>query len=175
MSGLKSLAIDYSFRLSLPYPEVSFTNFDPKTIAMLSEDYAGKISELSSAAQYTYQEAYTSKIKEISDALKGISCAEMHHLTLLRDAIYTLGGSPRYQVPTVSGEKYFTAEYIDYENLIPNLLLLDIDCEQAAIAQYSRHAASTSNDSVRRLLNRIIADERLHIAILNNLYQKYFS
>ena len=141
-----------------PYPEVK-GNHDPATVAMLKNDYAGLVSELTAITQYIFQNN-SSDDETFANAMLQIAISEMQHLDLLGDAIHTLGGTTEF---TDGNHRFWTAANVNYANDRAGMLRANIQAEQAAIANYERHAAATSNESVRRLLLRIADDERLHL------------
>ena len=49
------------------------------------------------------------------------------------------------------------------------MILANINVEYAAIYNYRWHIQMTSNDSVKRLLERIILDEELHIRLFSEM------
>ena len=146
------------FMDSEPYPEVAGGN-DPATVALLKEDYAGAVSELTAILLYVFQNITAINDKAYSNAVLQISKVEMKHLDLLGDAIQTLGGSPDFH----DGRQFWQAGYVNYATSVEEMLRTDIISETQAIGNYRKHAAQTRNASVRNLLLRIIEDETLHL------------
>lgn len=158
------------YRVNLPYPEVESGPDNKRTVLLLMEDYAGMISELSATCQYVYQHIVLEEsAREVAEALKHISIAEMKHLELLGEAILALGGNPLY----ASRGRFWNARNVSYVTRVRDVLTENISGEKSAIRQYRRHIEQTGNQSVRRLLERIILDEELHIRIFNELLEKY--
>jgi len=153
-----------------PYPEVKKSHDDQDnraTVAMLKEDYAGAVSELTAITQYIFQNT-TAEDPAFANAMLQIAIAEMTHLDMLGDAIETLGGDPRYD----DGRYYWNASYVDYARPRPDMLRANIKAETAAIQNYQTHAAATKNPTVRDFLLRIIRDEQLHLAFFNEQLAK---
>jgi len=149
-----------------PYPEVVPGPDDARTAMLLAEDYAGMVSEMSAITQYVYADITISpRDEKVAKAFEQVSLAEMRHLELIGDAILTLGGDPRY----ASQGRYWSARYVDYASRPREALRRAIRAENEAIAQYRRHIALTRNNSVKRLLERIIMDEESHIALFTKL------
>jgi bacterioferritin len=146
-----------------PYPEVKGAH-NPRTIAMLKEDYAGAESELSAITQYIFQNTTTDD-EAFANAMLQIAIVEMTHLDMLGDAIHALGGTTEFK----SDGKFWTAENVNYSSTKEGMLRANIEGEQIAIENYRRHAAQTDNHSVRDLLLRIVRDEELHLAFFERL------
>lgn len=158
------------YTMDLPYPEVESGPDNRRTVLLLMQDYAGVISEMSAVTQYVYGHiVLNKKAEDISKTLERISIAEMRHLELLGEAIVTLGGDPVY----ASRGRFWSAKYISYVSRPREVLTENIKGEQDAIRQYKRHIEMIRNQSVVRLLERIILDEELHIRVLNELLETY--
>ncbi len=153
------------YDLNLPYPEVS-GGPDPNTVVLLQEDYAGIISEMSAVNQYMFQYLLLSENNySFAEALKCIADNEAWHKQLLGRAIVRLGGTPILAATNT----YWCANYISYDQDPRRMILANINVEYAAIYNYRWHIQMTSNDSVKRLLERIILDEELHIRLFSEM------
>ncbi len=158
------------YRVNLPYPEVESGPDNRRTVLLLMEDYAGMVSELSAITQYVYQHiVLEDAAEEVSEVMRHISIIEMKHLELLGEAILKLGGNPMY----ASRGRFWNARNVSYVTRVREVLNENINGENSAIRQYRRHIEQTANQSVKRLLERIILDEELHIRIFNALLEKY--
>ncbi len=146
-----------------PYPTVE-KGSDPNTVRMLKEDYAGAVSEMTAVMQYIYQNILSSDNESFANAILQIGIVEMSHLDMLGDAILALGGNPTFGNGTV----FWQGKLVNYARTLPEMLRADIESETQAIANYERHAANTTNASVRALLRRIIKDEQLHLRFFRN-------
>ena len=143
---------------SEPYPTVD-KGSDPNTVRMLKEDYAGAVSEMTAVSQYIYQNIVSTDNESFANAILQIGIVEMSHLDMLGDAILALGGNPTFG----NGSVFWQGKLVNYTKTLPEMLRADIEAETQAIATYERHAANTTNASVRALLRRIIQDEQLHL------------
>ena len=143
---------------SEPYPTVG-KGSDPNTVRMLKEDYAGAVSEMTAVSQYVYQNILSTDNESFANAILQIGIVEMSHLDMLGDAILALGGNPTFG----NGSIFWQGKLVNYARTLPEMLRADIEAETQAIANYTRHAANTTNASVRALLLRIIKDEQLHL------------
>jgi bacterioferritin len=146
-----------------PYPTVE-KGSDPNTVRMLKEDYAGAVSEMTAVSQYIYQNILSADNESFANAILQIGIVEMSHMDMLGDAILALGGNPTFGNGTV----YWQGKLVNYAKTLPEMLRGDIEAETQAIANYERHAANTTNASVRALLRRIIKDEQLHLRFFRN-------
>ena len=155
------------FKLSLPYPEV-IGKINDKTMAMLMQAYGGRGSELTAIMQYTFQFLTLSNkptYKSIENGLMGISITEMEHSELLGKAIVTFGGKP-----LASGAySFWSGSYVNYTEDIKTFLNNNILAEQSAIKGYEEIISFTENESLKKLLSRIIMDEQLHISIFEDM------
>lgn len=124
--------------------------------AIESADY----SEISSILQYTQQEAL---FDEIGELMLGIALVEMKHFAGVRDAIVALGG----ELP-----KPYSNKNVKLGTNPVEALVLAASAEIATIEFYkSVEPNLTENtDSVaiaRLLLTKLIADESLHLKLIN--------
>jgi len=144
-----------------PYPEPAVQDQSPEYAALLLEDYAGQVSELTASAQYIYHHIVVPEGYEwIADLLEDTAIVEMKHLELLGETIRLLGADPRYYA---QDGVYWSARHVAYREGLRQQLEADVEAERAAIAQYERHYALIADPHVRRLLARIMADEQLHL------------
>jgi bacterioferritin len=119
-----------------------------RIIAMLQADMRG---EHQAIIQYLFH-AYTIGEGEIASELEAIAREEMRHLDWLADAITELGGDPTMEreAPDLALAP------------VPAQLRKDAELEQGGIDQYRAHMAAIEDDSIRRLLGRIVHDEMVH-------------
>ena len=152
------------FAYELPYPEIEVD----KNLAdsrLLMPSYGGNASEITSIMTYSFQH-FTCPIKEISEVTARISAVEMHHMKLLGEAIVDLGG-----YPIIGGRTYWNGSFVNYTLDTKRFLQQNILAEETAILNYERTILNLSQDSLKRMLERIILDEELHIKIFKELLQ----
>lgn len=131
-------------------------------------DYAGRAGETTAVMQYMYQRYITAGVDdEISESLSGIAMVEMTHHELLGKAIVACGGTP-YLGTT---REFWTGRCVNYTKDLKTLLADDILAEKTAIEGYRKTIVCLQNDSLKRLISRIIEDEQVHIKILENLLE----
>jgi len=119
-----------------------------KIIALLRKDMMG---EQQAIVQYL-NHAYNMPEGTVPAEIEAIAREEMYHLDWLADMIVELGGDPTMERDPVD----FGAAPAEQQ------LLKDVDLEQVAIDQYRAHIAMIDDETVRRLLARILQDELVH-------------
>ena len=67
----------------------------------------------------------------------------------------------------------WTANYVNYDTCINGMILEDIKAETKAIENYGKHLCLINDRHIRKLIERIILDEKLHLRIFKELYKKY--
>ncbi|MDD3224472.1 MAG: ferritin family protein [Clostridium sp.] len=153
------------FRVKLPYPKVCIDHKNKFYASLLLDDYASCTSEYTAIAQYIYAHAVTED-ECLQKVFLGIAIVEMSHLDMLADVIYCLGVNPKFY--NGCGE-FWKGSFVPYGCSTKQRLKLAIEGEYAAINQYQRHIQKIENCDIRRLLERIIMDEKLHASIFNKI------
>ena len=113
-----------------------------------------------SILQYTQQEAV---FDEIGELLLGIALVEMKHYAGVRDAIVALGG----KLP-----QPYSSKNVKIGTSLVEALTLAIESEIATIEFYKSIEIKFSQDTdsviiMKQLLKKLIADESLHLKLLN--------
>ncbi|MBC7260062.1 MAG: ferritin-like domain-containing protein [Chloroflexi bacterium] len=116
-------------------------------IAMLNEDMRG---EHMAIVQYLLH-AYAMGEGEIPAEIEAIARDEMRHFDWLADAIVELGGTPTLERAPVKRTDDHAAN-----------MRLDVTAEDDAIALYEQHIAAIDDPKLKRLLERIVSDEKAH-------------
>ncbi|MDD2627899.1 MAG: ferritin family protein [Clostridia bacterium] len=70
----------------------------------------------------------------------------------------------------MGNEQYWSAELVNYSVDLQKMLALDIIAEQKAIGQYINHQNHIDDINIKKLLDRIILDEKLHLKCFKTLY-----
>lgn len=167
MGGMP-MSKSFDCRLDVPYPEVAVEGRNISYAALLTNDLAGQVSEMTAVTQYVYQHMITMN-ERISETLMCISIVEMKHLEMIGEMIFDLGGNPEYAVRTGRGSYFWNARYVDYDQDPKRYLKINIAGEQAAIANYRKRIEQINDQYVRAVLERIILDEKYHIDIFGDL------
>jgi bacterioferritin len=133
---------------------------------LLHEDYAGMMGEMTAANQYLYQYfLLCEKHFAFAHAVECIALTERLHIELLGKAIVRLGGTPRFSTYNT----YWSANFVNYIDDRQRMLDCNLSLEDAAICNYRFHIEMISNSSVKRLLERIVLDEELHIKLFSEM------
>lgn len=168
---LKPLTID------LEYPSLDEIEIDLYTARKIVPAYSGLQGELTSTLQYVYQYFQFTKqgIEETAKVIMGIALAEMEHLKLLGNALNKLGLDPVWsQIPPYKCNFYDTSK-ISYSNDVQRMLLDDISAEMLAISEYKKMANALKNQTISALLIRISLDEELHVKVLTDCLNDYYT
>lgn len=120
----------------------------PTIIRLLQDDIRGEHAAIMQYLEHSYRMGEGELPAEIEE----IAREEMRHFRWLCEMVVELGGSP-----TLERDPIFLTAPSEVD-----LLRLDIDAEDRAIAQYRDHIARIDHPRVVRLLERILADELSH-------------
>lgn len=180
-------SLPYQSDLPMPEGKVEKKNLDYAN--MLLDAYSSAAdSEIQAITQYLYQHK-TIANESIANTLFGISLVEMRHLDILSDLITDLGGKPVYY----NSNRYFwntgNIAYGDRDilnlkldekdaeskEIIRQKLLLDIKGEINAINGYKFIQSSIDDKYIKAVLDKIIGDEEVHIALFQRMIKKYLS
>ncbi len=162
-----------SCELPIPYPMLKTDGKNLYYASLLTNDYAGAVSEMSAVSAYIFQRLLTHNQK-ISETLRCISLVEMRHLGFIGKLISDYGGNPRFAVQSGSRSTYWNAQYINYETNPKCYLKENISNEKLAIASYNNRINQISDRPVQELLKRIILDEENHIRLFTDLLEEFY-
>lgn len=159
-------------KIDLPYPEVRVEEKNPYYADLLSQDYAGSVSETTAVMQYSYQHFDKFKEnKEFAKIIEEIAEVEMKHLELLGETIKLLGKEPVYK--TCESERgdcvFWTGDNVFYKTDLKDMLNADINSEKNAIKNYEHHKMLINDKYIKEMLSRIILDEKRHVQIFEML------
>jgi bacterioferritin len=155
------------FRVADPYPQLTNVIPNRADVRQLKSLTSGRKSELSAILTYLYQSyILQAEYPAISKALKRVAKVEMDHYDVLSEAIVAFGGDPNL---TDGQGNIWTGRNISTVKDVRKILENNIKAEKAAVAEYTKAARETSNDSLAALYLRIARDEALHIAVFNYL------
>ncbi len=119
-----------------------------KIIASLNQDLEG---EHAAIIQYLVH-AYAMGEGEMACEIEAIAREEMRHFDWLAETIVSLGGTPSLERGNMrtSGES------------VPDWMKNDVLQEKDAIALYEEHIKAIGDPKIKRLLQRILSDEKSH-------------
>ncbi len=161
-------------KVNLPYPVIGNIKKDVTFAKLLMHSYAGDISEETAIHQYSYQSflLFDNNL-ELSKIFSRIAIVEMEHLKILGHLIKKLGVYPVFLDPVVDCYEFFTTKYVSYSTNVKDMLLDNIKAEKKAISNYNSLIQVTDNESIKKILGRIVLDERLHLQIFEKLLDDY--
>ena len=119
-----------------------------KIIALLNQDLEG---EHAAIIQYLAH-AYAMGEGEMACEIEAIAREEMRHFDWLAEAIVSLGGTPSIE----RGDMRTGGESV------PDWMKNDVLQEKDAIALYEEHIKAIGDPKIKRLLQRILSDEKSH-------------
>jgi len=156
--------------VNAPYPDTSNACPCESDAALLSFDYAGRVSELTAITGYLFREHMTpGTCADVAAAFEQIAVVEMCHLDLLGATIAALGACPVYAAGCGQRRMPWNAAFVDYSTDLCTMLRRSIAEERDAIAQYRAHIPRLCQPCVRALIERIILDEELHVRVFCDL------
>ncbi len=150
------------------YPSLDSLTCDPCAVRIISPAYATSSGELNTILQYIYHSVSFScrGDKKRAELLKCIAISEMHHLDLLAEAMIRLGAAPVYTFQPPAQFNFYSTKFVAYSRSLRHMLEDDIMGEKYAIYCYERMLPRLKNDTLRRLICRILEDENLHLEAL---------
>lgn len=160
--------------LNEDFPTTDNLGKDAYSLNIISPAYASPNSELNAILQYIYHSIMFEKkgYKEYAETLKSIAIAEMIHLDLLGETIYSLGAEPIYCQNPATAFNFYSSKSVTYSHAIKDMLNDDIIGEKKAIAQYEKILLRLKNEQVKKIIERILTDEKLHLQTLCDMLKK---
>ncbi len=157
--------------VALPYPELKVERENLRYARLLREDMAGRVSEFTAVSLYLYHHNdIEERFEETAELLEAVSIVEMRHMEMLAELIMMLGGDPVY---ADRRGRPWSARYVDYLTGRPcSQIKADIAAEKAAIEQYRYHISVIDDRFIKRVLERIILDEMLHLKLFTDELKK---
>lgn len=119
-----------------------------KIIALLNQDLEG---EHAAIIQYLVH-AYAMGEGEMACEIEAIAREEMRHFDWLAETIVSLGGTPSLE----KGDMRTSGESV------PDWMRNDVLQEKDAITLYEEHIKAIGDPKIRRLVQRILSDEKSH-------------
>lgn len=157
------------YYIDKPYPDITVKHLPFEVVVILKRIYAGSKSEITSIMQYVYQKNIFSSVPSLSnlkEALEEISVKEMQHYEILARIMVGANIDPKncvYIDGNVDICDFWKSNYVDYTKDIIKMLESDIALEQKAIVEYAELIATTSDENLKQIIERIIEDEKTHI------------
>ncbi|MBQ7140021.1 MAG: manganese catalase family protein [Bacilli bacterium] len=162
-------------KVNLPYPKIIVNKKDPNLAYKLFELYAGNVSELTDINQYSFQSIYLCDYVDLSNILKTISITEMEHLRILGELIKALGLNPYFISYDNNKPIPWNSDYVNFTINYREMLVNNIKIENESIEQYNKLLSEINDENIRKVIERIILDERKHVEIFSKLLMQYDS
>lgn len=156
------------------YPDICVKGENRAYARAMLDNVGGLNSEMNAVSSYFYSSLMTSRWCDVAQAFHQISIVEMHHLHIFSELARQLGEDPRLWGFQGCRRVYWSPCYNKYPCELKPLLLMSIQNEKEAVRKYEAQKSCIYDENIRANLSRIIMDEKLHIAIYENLYEKYF-
>jgi bacterioferritin len=134
--------------------------------------YSGRDSELTAVTQYRYHYILTQQLPSLAECLAGISLVEMRHLNILGNVIYQLGLRPSYTYFQGTRRVRWNAGFVREGRNPRDMLEEDIRAEACAVEGYRNAIRWIPEESIALLLQRLLLDEELHLALLRGLRER---
>lgn len=161
------------YSVDKPYPEAKVERKNVEHANLLLGDYAGQVSEFTAISLYSFQHFVSDEVyKDYAEVIEGIAVVEMKHLELVGETIKLLGVKPAFTGSFYNGTPW-NGCFVNYTTNILDMLMEDIRSEEQAIRTYEKHICLINDNCIKKLLERIILDERLHLKLFNELLHKY--
>lgn len=159
-----------------PYPPVAVDGKNPQYAAAILSNIGSCNSEMSAVSLYFYNSLVTREFfQEVAECFHRISLVEMHHLDIFGELAQKLGTDPRLWSYNKGRMYYWCPGCNQYPTNLAALLTNAITGEKEAIYKYHAQSEWIQDGHIRAILNRIIADEELHIRIFNTLLAEFAS
>lgn len=156
-----------------PYPPVAVDGKNPQYAAAILSNIGSCNSEMSAVSLYFYNSLITrGGYKEAAECFHRISLIEMHHLDIFGELALRLGTDPRLWSYNKGRMYYWCPGCNQYPSNLTALLNNAIAGEKEAIYKYHAQSEWIQDGHIRSILNRIIADEELHINIFKTLLKE---
>ncbi len=163
--------------IDLPYPTTDGIRNDALSLRIISPAYSTSVGELNAVLQYVYHSFcfYKHGLKDCAEMLMSIAKAEMIHLDILGKTIFALGAAPVFAQYPSTGFNFYSTKYVAYSNTLRHMLEDDLICERRAIADYKKMLRCLKNKQVAAIVSRIIDDENLHVAAIEEILKEFKS
>ncbi len=162
--------MDTSNAISRLYTYVEDVSVDRQTATIITPALCGFHGELVSLAKYS---RYTldcgdKKMKRYSQVFSEIVSAETAHFKLVAKLMHNLGADPLACVCQSLGDGGFSV--VTKHVCTPEKMITDaITNEISSISEYEKIITRLNNNNVKRIIDGIILDERMHLEKLREL------
>lgn len=153
------------------YPDFATLKPDLQSALIIYPLYAGLHGELESALFYFEQFFLLKEQKgnEMRDVFLGILSCEIRHLSYLYKTLYFLGVRPKLN----ENNKHFCAKKEIKSQTLSEIFLDALAMESVAVNEYLSVLNKLKNEKVKKIIERILLDERLHCNILQEKFSEH--
>lgn len=170
----KERPVKYVFADSSEYPPVRVCGENAVYAREMLNNIGACDSEMSSIAGYVYNSMIaTGEYEGLGEAFSKISMVEMRHLNIFGQLVDMLGGDPRLWSVNRGRYTYWTAACNQYPRNVQEILKHSYRAEEAAIEKYEWQIRHIDDRYIQEILRRIILDEKCHLKVLDQLYDRY--
>lgn len=154
-----------------PFPTTDGLCPDAFTLRIISPAYAAPTGELNAILQYLYHYYHFNACgyKKFAETIESIAISEMIHLKLLGEVITALGASPVYTFNPPTMFNFYSAKFVSYSRSLVCMAEDDVRAEKQAIHDYERMLRVLKNAKIKEIIERILEDERLHLAAFEDI------
>lgn len=162
---------DIEIKINKPYPALTDIKENKTTVMLLKNLVSSKSGVLSSILRLIYQSVTADKSNsEIGEIFEEIGVVKITHMDMLMHAISIFGGNPKFE--DAQGNSFNTSN-VFYSTKLKDMLEFNIlNCNQT-IQNYQNAIERIDNNSLKSLLERLIADEenfkQIFTKILNSV------
>ncbi|BFK21745.1 ferritin family protein [Massilimicrobiota timonensis] len=163
-----------NYLINKPYPKIQNIQPNPQYASMMLSNLGGLHSEMNAVSLYFYNHIILMDTwPELSEAMEKISIVEMHHLDIFAQLAYQLGTDPRLWDCQQGYLEYWSPSYNVYPCHLQSLLENAMIQEQQTIDIYQKQINCIYNQTIQKILYRIIEDEQLHLQIFESFLNEY--
>ena len=169
--NLKEIVMPKPMTADKPFPTTEGLCRDAYSLRVISPAYATPASELNAILQYLYHYHHFKACgyADFADTIESIAIAEMMHLKLLGASILALGAAPIYTANPPALFNFYSSKFVTYSRSLVCMAEDDVRAEKQAIHDYERILRVLKNAKVKEIIERILEDERMHLAAFEDI------
>ena len=169
--NLKEIVMPKPMTADKPFPTTEGLCRDAYSLRVISPAYATPASELNAVLQYLYHYHHFKACgyADFADTIESIAIAEMMHLKLLGASILALGAAPIYTANPTALFNFYSSKFVTYSRSLVCMAEDDVRAEKQAIHDYERILRVLKNAKVKEIIERILEDERMHLAAFEDI------
>lgn len=149
-----------------PYPPCMVEHQNSNYARQIMQAFASDKSETTAVHQYLYQSwILMHTAPDLSDLIQRISKVEMHHMQLLGQLIFLLGGNPRCCAFQQNNYIPWNGNMLNYSHSQREILKANIASEEYAHNTYVSLSKQIHDAHIAPLMLRLSLDEKLHVQL----------